>query len=111
LEGHAGCRDAPASAPISVLDLESAASANDPYASLKKDFAAAKDLVAATSVGQGATDGGALAVAEAKIRKGAACRLPGIALDAAIYSVVQAGSGANTESSTDCNEQILHVNP
>jgi hypothetical protein len=56
---------APASAPISVLDLESAASSNDPYASLKKDFATAKDLVAATAVAQGATDGGALAVAEA----------------------------------------------
>jgi hypothetical protein len=111
VEGHAGCRNAPASAPISVLDLESAASANDPYASLKKDFATAKDLVAATVVGQGATDGGALAVAEAKIRKGAACRLPGIALDAAIYSLFHAGGGANTESSTDCNEQILHVNP
>jgi hypothetical protein len=56
---------APAAAPISVLDLESAASSNDPYASLKKDFTAAKDLVAATAVAQGATDGGALAVAEA----------------------------------------------
>jgi hypothetical protein len=56
---------APASAPISVLDLESAASANDPYTSVKKDFAAAKDLVAAAAVAQGATDGGALAVAEA----------------------------------------------
>ena len=56
---------APASAPIGVLDLESAASANDPYASLKKDFATAKDLVAATAVAQGAADGGALAVAEA----------------------------------------------
>jgi alpha/beta superfamily hydrolase len=56
---------ASASAPISVLDLESAASGSDPYASLKKDFALAKDLVAATAVAQGATDGGALAVAEA----------------------------------------------
>ena len=56
---------APVSAPISVLDLESAASNNDAYASLKKDFAIAKDLVAATAVAQGASDGGALAVAEA----------------------------------------------
>jgi Prolyl oligopeptidase family len=56
---------APASAPISVLDLEAAASANDPYASLKQDFAIAKTLVAATAVQQGATDGGAFAVAEA----------------------------------------------
>jgi hypothetical protein len=55
---------APASAPIGVLDLESAATANDPYAGLKQDFAAAKALVAATAVEQGATDGGELAVAE-----------------------------------------------
>jgi len=56
---------APASAPISVLDLGSAASNNDPYANLKRDFVIAKELVAATAVAQGATDGGALAVAEA----------------------------------------------
>jgi hypothetical protein len=55
---------APASAPIGVLDLESAASANDPYAGLQKDFAVAKALVAATAVAQGATDGGELAVAD-----------------------------------------------
>jgi poly(3-hydroxybutyrate) depolymerase len=55
---------APASAPINVLDLESAASNNDPYANLKKDFAIAKELVAASAVAQGATDGGALVVAE-----------------------------------------------
>jgi hypothetical protein len=53
------------SAPISVLDLEAAAVPNDPYASFKQDFAVAKALVAATAVSQGATDGGALAVAEA----------------------------------------------
>lgn len=64
MQGYWASR-APASAPISVLDLESAASSNDPYASLKKDFAAAKDLVAAAAVAQGATDGGALALAEA----------------------------------------------
>ena len=52
-------------APVSVLDLEAAAVANDPYANLKQDFAVAKALVAATAVSQGATDGGALAVAEA----------------------------------------------
>ena len=56
---------APASASISVLDLESAATSNDPYGGLKHDFAIAKDLVAATAVAQGATDGGAIAVAEA----------------------------------------------
>jgi len=55
---------APASAPISVLDLEAAASSNDPYASLKQGFVIAKDLVAASAVAQGATDGGALAVAD-----------------------------------------------
>jgi hypothetical protein len=56
---------APASASISVLDLESSPSSNDPYATLKKDFSIAKALVAATAVEQGATDGGMLAVAEA----------------------------------------------
>jgi hypothetical protein len=56
---------APASASISVLDLEAAAASNDPYADLKQDFAIAKALVAATAVEQGATDGGAFAVAEA----------------------------------------------
>jgi hypothetical protein len=56
---------APAGAPISVLDLESAASNNDPYAALKKDFAIAKDVVAADAVAKGATDGGALAVSDA----------------------------------------------
>jgi hypothetical protein len=55
---------APAAAPINVLDLESAASANDPYAGLKNDFAVAKAAVAATAVAQGATDGGELAVAD-----------------------------------------------
>jgi alpha/beta superfamily hydrolase len=52
-------------APISVLDLESAASTNDPYGSLKQEFEIAKALIAATAVSQGATDGGAFAVAEA----------------------------------------------
>jgi len=52
-------------APIRVLDLESAASTNDPYGSLKQEFEIAKALVAAAAVAQGATDGGAFAVAEA----------------------------------------------
>jgi len=56
---------APASAPIGVLDLESAVVANDPYANLKQDFALAKAAVAANAVSQGATDGGAFAVASA----------------------------------------------
>ncbi|HEY2780476.1 MAG TPA: lipase family protein [Steroidobacteraceae bacterium] len=53
------------STQFSVLDLEAAATAGDPYANLKQDFAVAKALVAATAISQGATDGGALAVAEA----------------------------------------------
>lgn len=53
---------APASASISVLDLESAVSANDPYGGLKQDFALAKAAIAVDAVAQGATDGGALAV-------------------------------------------------
>ena len=57
--------NAPAAASISLLDLESAPSSNDPYGTLKQDFAIAKALVAATAVEQGATDGGKLAVAEA----------------------------------------------
>jgi predicted esterase len=52
-------------APISVLDVDAAASTNDPYASIKHDFAIAKDVVAADAIAQGATDGGALAVATA----------------------------------------------
>jgi hypothetical protein len=56
---------APSSAAIGVLDLESAVVPNDPYGNLKQGFEAAKALVAANAVAQGATDGGAFAVAEA----------------------------------------------
>jgi hypothetical protein len=56
---------APATAAISVLDLESPVSVNDPHANLKQGFALAKAIVAANAVSQGATDGGARAVAEA----------------------------------------------
>ena len=56
---------APPSAAIGVLDLESAVVPNDPYGDLKQGFEAAKALVAANAVAQGATDGGAFAVAEA----------------------------------------------
>jgi hypothetical protein len=56
---------APSTASISALDLDSAVSANDPYASLKQGFEVAKQLVAANAVAGGATDGGARAVAEA----------------------------------------------
>jgi hypothetical protein len=55
---------APAAA-ITVLDVDSAVTAGDPYADLKKGFAAAKALVAANAVLGGATDGGATAVLEA----------------------------------------------
>lgn len=56
---------APGTASIGVLDLESAASADDSYAGVKQGFALAKDLVAADAVAQGATDGGDRAIAEA----------------------------------------------
>ena len=56
---------APASARISVLDLESTASAGDPYGDLKSQFSIAKQLIAAAAVAQGAMDGGASAVMDA----------------------------------------------
>jgi hypothetical protein len=52
-------------AALKVLDLEAAVTANDPYSNLKNDFELAKAAVAADAVANGATDGGALAVAEA----------------------------------------------
>ena len=57
---HAGPGPAP-----TVLDLESAQAPQDPYATEKAGFALAKDLVAASAVAGGATDGGAFAVASA----------------------------------------------
>ena len=57
-------QNAPATASIAVVDLESIA-ANDPYATLKQDFSVAKGVVAADAIAQGATDGGAFAVAQA----------------------------------------------
>jgi hypothetical protein len=53
------------SASVTVLDVDSAVAANDPYAGLKNAFAAAKAAVATTSVAGGATDGGAMAVLQA----------------------------------------------
>ena len=50
---------------MSVLDLESAQPAGDPYATFKQDFGLAKDALALRAIAQGATDGGALAVAQA----------------------------------------------
>jgi Prolyl oligopeptidase family len=56
---------APASATIQVLDLDSNASVADDYADLKSRFVIAKQIVAATAVAQGATDGGDAAVSDA----------------------------------------------
>jgi hypothetical protein len=47
---------------VTVLDVDSSASSNDPYANEKNGFAAAKAAVAAAAVVGGATDGGAMAV-------------------------------------------------
>ena len=55
----------PSSTPVSVLDLDSDASAGEPYADLKSRFSVAKQITAATAVARGATDGGASAVADA----------------------------------------------
>ena len=52
-------------APVTVLDVDSAAGSGDPYASLKNGFAAAKLIVAADAVANGATDAGASAVLQA----------------------------------------------
>jgi hypothetical protein len=49
-------------APVTLLDIDSPATNNDPYATLKADFVIAKDAVAASAVAGGATDGGASAV-------------------------------------------------
>ena len=53
------------SEPVSVLDVDSAIADDDPHEELKERFLQAKLLVAAAAVAQGATDGGAAAVADA----------------------------------------------
>ena len=50
------------SAQLTVLDVDSAVGANDPYADVKNGFAAAKAAVAAGAIAGGATDGGRTAV-------------------------------------------------
>jgi hypothetical protein len=55
----------PPSTSPTVLDVDSAVTSGDPYASLKNAFAAAKAALAASAVVGGATDGGANAVLEA----------------------------------------------
>ncbi|MGH8263795.1 MAG: alpha/beta hydrolase, partial [Steroidobacteraceae bacterium] len=52
-------------APISVLDIDSSATTNDPYGDFKTQFQAAKAVVAAAAIAGGATDGGAAAVLDA----------------------------------------------
>ena len=49
-------------AQLTVLDVDSAVGANDPYADVKNGFAAAKAAVAAAAIAGGATDGGHAAV-------------------------------------------------
>jgi len=49
-------------AKVTLLDVDSAPSSNDPYANEKTGFAAAKAAVEAAAIIGGATDGGALAV-------------------------------------------------
>ena len=53
------------SATVTVLDVDSAVTPDDPYASLKNGFTAAKAVVAVDAVANGATDGGANAVLQA----------------------------------------------
>ena len=48
-----------------MLDVDSAIGSNDPYATIKIAFTAAKAGVAASAVAGGATDGGTLAVLQA----------------------------------------------
>jgi hypothetical protein len=64
MQGYWAAR-APSPDPVIVLDLDSTASVGDPYADLKNQFVLAKQIAAATAVAQGATDGGASAVADA----------------------------------------------
>jgi hypothetical protein len=52
----------PPPAPVSVLDVDSSPTANDPYAAEKTGFAAAADAVQASAVAGGATDGGQTAL-------------------------------------------------
>ncbi|MEY2921290.1 MAG: hypothetical protein RL261_2595, partial [Pseudomonadota bacterium] len=63
MQGYWASRS-PAPNQVVVLDLDSAAAAGDPYSGLKSQFAAAKQIAATLAVAQGATDGGAAAVAE-----------------------------------------------
>jgi hypothetical protein len=48
--------------PSTVLDLDSAVTSGDPYATVKTQFKLAKDAIAALAIAQGATDSGYAAV-------------------------------------------------
>ncbi|HEY3785596.1 MAG TPA: prolyl oligopeptidase family serine peptidase [Steroidobacteraceae bacterium] len=61
---HDWMMNAPGST-VTVLDVDGPVSSGDPYATLKKAFAAARALVAANAVLGGAKDGGASAVLQA----------------------------------------------
>lgn len=64
MQGYWTAQGAPANR-FTVLDVDSTATTGDAYASLKGDFASAKQVIAAAAVAQGANDGGARAVADA----------------------------------------------
>jgi len=49
-------------APVTVLDVDSTPVANDPYQTLKTEFAVAKTAIAVSAIAGGATDGGLSAV-------------------------------------------------
>ncbi|HEU5442572.1 MAG TPA: hypothetical protein VFU61_02030, partial [Steroidobacteraceae bacterium] len=49
-------------AKVTVLDVDSAVGANDPYVDIKNGFAAAKAAVVAAAIAGGASDGGTAAV-------------------------------------------------
>jgi len=52
----------PPPAPVTVLDIDSSSSPNDPFGNVKNAFSVAKDVVAAAAVIGGAQDGGQSAV-------------------------------------------------
>jgi hypothetical protein len=64
MQGYWASR-APASSLVSVLDVDSAPTAGEPFGNVKRDFAVAKTAIAVAAVIQGASDGGVRAVEEA----------------------------------------------
>jgi predicted dienelactone hydrolase len=55
----------PPPAPVTILDIDSDSTPNDPFGSFKNGFTVAKDVIAATAVIKGAKDGGQAAVLDA----------------------------------------------